>query len=168
MAKQRINNRTLCPECDGLISLNGRLTIGQHLSCVRCGSWLEVTDRNPVELVVVNRQYSGKSRVKTTKKGKRKLLIGGANNYPQRNGELKEDQPLTSEPTISISECPECDSRLRFRKTLKVGELILCPECNVALEVVSLKPLELDWADEDPWDYEDRDDPQIRSSYRLI
>jgi len=64
---------------------------------------------------------------------------------------------MSSKPKVSMTECPECDARLRFRRTLRRGEIIQCPECDVALEVISVEPLELDWANEDAWDFEDRD-----------
>ena len=74
---------------------------------------------------------------------------------------------MNTESKPILAECPECDGRLRFRKNLKIGELILCPECEVTLEVVSIKPLELGWADDDPWDFEDFDQPRFQSGYRI-
>ncbi|MBK8989030.1 MAG: hypothetical protein IPM39_23660 [Chloroflexi bacterium] len=41
--------------------------------------------------------------------------------------------------------CPECDSRIRLRAP-RLGQRIQCRECETALEVVDLTPLELDWA----------------------
>lgn len=45
--------------------------------------------------------------------------------------------------------CPECDTRIRFKKQPKIGQLTTCPECLERLEVVSTRPLEVDWALED-------------------
>lgn len=46
--------------------------------------------------------------------------------------------------------CPECDSRIRLTKKLRIGQQFACEECREMLEVVGLKPLELTWAlDED-------------------
>lgn len=68
---------------------------------------------------------------------------------------------------VSIADCPECDARLRYHKQLRVGQLVVCPECEETLEVVSLDPLKLYWADEDPWDIEDFNDSQSNSNYRM-
>ncbi|UCC65702.1 MAG: lysine biosynthesis protein LysW [Anaerolineae bacterium] len=44
---------------------------------------------------------------------------------------------------------------------LKVGEELTCPHCEADLEVISLDPVELDWAyippadDDEDWDDED-------------
>lgn len=46
-----------------------------------------------------------------------------------------------------LAYCPSCDSRIRFfASTTKVGTRVTCPECGQMLEVVRLRPLELDWA----------------------
>ena len=42
--------------------------------------------------------------------------------------------------------CPQCDGNVRVRKVTQLGQLITCRYCHVKLEVVSLTPLELDWA----------------------
>ena len=42
--------------------------------------------------------------------------------------------------------CPECDSMIKLDKGVKVGERIECPECSTLLEIISLTPLELDYA----------------------
>jgi lysine biosynthesis protein LysW len=56
--------------------------------------------------------------------------------------------------------CPECDSMIMLdRGVVKVGMRIKCPECSTMLEVISLKPLELDYAFEDEeWDEEWEDE----------
>ncbi|HUN23410.1 MAG TPA: hypothetical protein PK299_09810 [Anaerolineales bacterium] len=76
-----------------------------------------------------------------------------------------------SVPTKSISTaCPACDAKIRLRKTPSLGEEITCPECDEALVVVSVDPVELDWAavdfdaddDDDDWDDDlDLDDDSI-------
>ncbi|MCO5185751.1 MAG: hypothetical protein M9928_03160 [Anaerolineae bacterium] len=65
--------------------------------------------------------------------------------------------------------CPECDTRIRFYKRPKLGAIVTCPECDEILEVVSLRPIELEWSteeyydddtsstDESDWDYSYRD-----------
>jgi len=41
--------------------------------------------------------------------------------------------------------CPECEHSLNLGAQLYEGQRIICPECGARLEVISLKPLELDW-----------------------
>lgn len=56
--------------------------------------------------------------------------------------------------------CPECEQKIVINRP-KIGMHTVCRNCGVALEVISLRPLELDWAefeDEDEDDWEDDDD----------
>jgi hypothetical protein len=43
--------------------------------------------------------------------------------------------------------CPQCSHRVKLRFQPTEGRLERCQHCKVALEIVSLEPLELDWAD---------------------
>jgi lysine biosynthesis protein LysW len=55
--------------------------------------------------------------------------------------------------------CPECESMIVLDKGVKLGTHIECSECGTMLEVISLKPLELDYAFEDEeWDEEWEDE----------
>lgn len=45
--------------------------------------------------------------------------------------------------------CPACETRIRFGKVPHMGQLVTCPECEEALEVVRRAPLTLDWAYDD-------------------
>ncbi|MCB9420921.1 MAG: hypothetical protein H6667_14030 [Ardenticatenaceae bacterium] len=54
-----------------------------------------------------------------------------------------------------VAYCPECDAKINV-KSPKLGQIVTCRVCDTRLEVVDLKPLELDWAFED--DYDDLDD----------
>jgi lysine biosynthesis protein LysW len=57
--------------------------------------------------------------------------------------------------------CPFCKEAVVLKQTAKEGDLIVCQACDTELEIVSLKPVELDWPlddydmDEDFDDYED-------------
>jgi lysine biosynthesis protein LysW len=59
--------------------------------------------------------------------------------------------------------CPFCKEAVVLKQTAKEGDLIVCQACDTELEIVSLKPVELDWPlddydmDEDFDDYEDDD-----------
>ncbi len=46
--------------------------------------------------------------------------------------------------------CPECHSQVDFETAPELGERTKCIACRAALEVVKLRPLELDWAFEEP------------------
>ncbi|MEJ2749472.1 MAG: hypothetical protein P8183_16445 [Anaerolineae bacterium] len=54
-----------------------------------------------------------------------------------------------------VAYCPECDAKINV-KSPKLGQIVTCRVCDTRLEVVDLKPLELDWAFED--DFDDMDD----------
>ncbi len=66
-----------------------------------------------------------------------------------------------------MSYCPECDAAIE-EEFEDIGEIFVCPECGIELEVTSIDPLEFDLAlsddeddeyrfddDEDEWDDED-------------
>lgn len=48
--------------------------------------------------------------------------------------------------------CPECDAQLQLEDVIE-GEIVVCPDCGVDLEVVSLDPAKLDLApmEEEDW-----------------
>jgi alpha-aminoadipate carrier protein LysW len=50
-----------------------------------------------------------------------------------------------------VAECPECETKIRFPQAPQMGETLTCHECGEALQVVSLSPLELDWANDDDY-----------------
>jgi len=55
-----------------------------------------------------------------------------------------------------VGHCPECEAVID-EEFEDVGEIIVCPECGVELEVISVDPVELDLAPIDA-DDEDEDD----------
>ncbi len=48
--------------------------------------------------------------------------------------------------------CPECDAEITLEEGTEVGEIIVCGDCGVDLEVVSLDPAEVQAA---PMEQED-------------
>lgn len=48
--------------------------------------------------------------------------------------------------------CPECEAEITLETTTEVGEIIICPDCGVDLEVTSLDPAAVDLA---PMEQED-------------
>lgn len=47
--------------------------------------------------------------------------------------------------------CPECDAQITVEDVI-AGEILVCPDCGVELEVISLDPLTVDIA---PMEVED-------------
>jgi alpha-aminoadipate carrier protein LysW len=45
-------------------------------------------------------------------------------------------------------ECPECAAQLELAPDVETGEIVVCPDCGVELEVMGLDPLTLDLAPE--------------------
>ena len=58
---------------------------------------------------------------------------------------------------MSVTICPECEAKINFDSPVEVGERVFCPECDIELEVISAKPLTLDYAFDDDEDWEDED-----------
>lgn len=46
---------------------------------------------------------------------------------------------------MNKAKCPMCGADVTIGKSAKLGTIVICGECEAELEVVSLKPLELDW-----------------------
>ena len=160
MAKQTNGNVTLCPECEGPVKLGGKPQIGQKLSCRRCGSTLVVFDKKPIELVLENERYSSAVRRKSDKnRDKNSNTLSST----EIKSEHEENPQMTTMSLVMQADCPECNAKLRFNKPLRERQLVVCPECDETLEVSSLRPPQLNWANEDPWDYEEYDDPRHRS-----
>lgn len=63
---------------------------------------------------------------------------------------------------MEVVACPDCGQKIDLGPQPKLGQEVVCPYCEADLEVISLDPLELDWAyvepaaEEDDW--EDMDD----------
>ena len=47
-----------------------------------------------------------------------------------------------------MAECPECAAELALDSDVEEGEIVVCPDCGVELEVISLTPLTLELAPE--------------------
>ncbi|MGH9799290.1 MAG: lysine biosynthesis protein LysW [Blastocatellia bacterium] len=60
---------------------------------------------------------------------------------------------------MPLSACPACEAEIHVDENVDKGELITCEECDSALEVVGLDPIELDLApDDEDEDHDDDDD----------
>lgn len=54
--------------------------------------------------------------------------------------------------------CPECGARIVLgAEEVELGQCIDCPECGTPLEVISIHPLDLDYAIES-WEWEDEEE----------
>jgi len=53
-------------------------------------------------------------------------------------------------------DCPDCNTDITFVAMPKIGQIVFCGLCNAKLEVAYLKPIMLDFADDDaPMDFDD-------------
>ena len=50
-------------------------------------------------------------------------------------------------------ECPECAAEIQLSADVEEGEIIICADCGVELEVVSLNPVVLEMAPEEAEDW---------------
>jgi len=48
--------------------------------------------------------------------------------------------------------CPDCSEVVELKESVRVGDRVICVECGIELEVLSLYPLDLDYVLEDDWD----------------
>ena len=53
---------------------------------------------------------------------------------------------------MSIVSCPECAAEVTLEAGTEVGEIIVCPDCGVDLEVTALEPAAIQLA---PMEHED-------------
>ncbi|MFN2242165.1 MAG: lysine biosynthesis protein LysW [Anaerolineae bacterium] len=47
-----------------------------------------------------------------------------------------------------IMECLECGAELELTADVEEGEIVICPDCGVELEVISIEPITLELAPE--------------------
>ena len=54
---------------------------------------------------------------------------------------------------MSIVNCPECEAEITLESGTEVSEILVCPDCGVDLEVMSLDPAQVDLApmEEEDW-----------------
>ncbi len=63
----------------------------------------------------------------------------------------------------SFAECPSCAARIHFHTRPRLGDIVVCYECEENLEVIRLNPIKLEWSlldDDESWgdvdyDYDD-------------
>ena len=47
---------------------------------------------------------------------------------------------------LAVADCPDCGERISLGSRPREGQQLTCSECGALLEIISLQPLELDWA----------------------
>ena len=54
---------------------------------------------------------------------------------------------------MSTVTCTECEAEITLEEGTEVGEIIVCPDCGVDLEVISLNPAAVELApmEEEDW-----------------
>lgn len=74
---------------------------------------------------------------------------------------------MTKSDEVLSTRCPSCSGRLRSNRKLRLGDIIICPDCEESLEVVKLAPFKLAWSllgDDTEWaDLEN--DANYKNSY---
>jgi alpha-aminoadipate carrier protein LysW len=58
----------------------------------------------------------------------------------------------SKEYKMNTVSCPECSAEITLDAKVEVGEIVVCPDCGVDLEVISLNPIAVDLA---PMEQED-------------
>lgn len=62
---------------------------------------------------------------------------------------------------MMMAKCPLCGEKVKVGTKPWIGQEVDCPACDATLEVVSLRPLSLDWPYDDEGYYEtDYDDEE--------
>lgn len=51
------------------------------------------------------------------------------------------------------AECLECGAIIELAENVEQGEIVVCPDCGISLEVVSLDPISLGLAPEEEEDW---------------
>jgi alpha-aminoadipate/glutamate carrier protein LysW len=60
---------------------------------------------------------------------------------------------IFSKETKMTALCPECEAEVNLAVNVEMNEIVVCPDCGVDLEVLSLQPLALEVApmEEEDW-----------------
>ncbi len=131
-----------CSNCQRHIPIRGEFFHGRLLNCPHCRADLQVVRTSPprVELLAnaaVDAYGGGFARnqpdddLKAQAKRKREWL-----ERDSRNQQMQSDS----------TECPECQSTIRFKKPPHLRQRVECRHCEAMLIVVSRQPLQLDLA----------------------
>jgi alpha-aminoadipate carrier protein LysW len=81
----------------------------------------------------------------------------------RRGGSISKNNKLNrkrgEKKIMVVVECPMCSEPIEMPDDVEFGDLVDCGECDREFEVVSLRPIELEWLDkEEEDDYEKDED----------
>jgi len=63
---------------------------------------------------------------------------------------------------MTIAKCPLCGEKVRVGTKPWIGQEVDCPACDATLEVISLRPLSLDWPyDDEGYEIASEDDYEL-------
>jgi lysine biosynthesis protein LysW len=62
-----------------------------------------------------------------------------------------DDRNRRSAPSGLRARCPECESWVTLKDSMRLWDAVTCPHCGTSLQVTDLKPPSLDYAEE-AWD----------------
>ena len=69
---------------------------------------------------------------------------------------------IKKESLMTVSKCPLCGEKVKISAKPWIGQSVDCPACDATLEVISLRPLSLDWPYDDEGYYNtDYDDEEF-------
>jgi len=78
--------------------------------------------------------------------------------YPPKLLMRRKPQQMNVAKKTNVALCPDCEEEISFNVTPKMGQKFSCPNCETPLEVVSLRPLEVDWDDDSDFEQDSWDD----------
>lgn len=150
MAQIKSSNLTICPECDEILQITGKIRIGQKITCRRCHKALVIVNKNPLEVDFVRTQRSRTADLKSQskpvmKKGQPTAVADHQNSHNNHRAELNATPK-------NLVVCPECHDPIDFQNPPKLRQAVICNNCEEILQVVNLKPLLLAVVDENYWD----------------
>jgi len=132
----------VCPCCEEDISISCRVKIGSKVTCLECGTPLEVVQLDPIELDYALAEEDDQE-------------------------EEWDDEESSEEQDVLTAVCPICYEEILVPgRYARSGQEISCPECDSPLKVIQLDPIELDYAlaeeddQEEEWDDEESSEEQ--------
>lgn len=54
--------------------------------------------------------------------------------------------------------CPDCGEGIQLQGLARIGQKVICPNCDAELEVIETDPVELDWVYDDDSDEDEDED----------
>lgn len=59
---------------------------------------------------------------------------------------------------MPYARCPQCEEKIYFPEMPDIGDIVECHSCETRLEVVGLRPIELDWLWEEEAEEEEEEE----------